>query len=562
MHTNMKKTFFIALGLLMACLSMNAQEKKIYTLWVDNQGALYYFYDTKANMDTRYGVVEEYTPDDYQWYVRFKDYASQVVWISIDESMKNAPLTNLTYMFYGGQKDSYSYTLSQVTGISGLEYLNTANVTSMHKMFYGMTALRFLDLSTFNFSKVTAINGMFTYCENMEAICCKADLTGVSATTDMFYGCDKLKGGKGTSYATEQKSDGAYARPDTKSQKGYFSSLDDLKDQLNGIIIDLSFIQTYVNNYFSAYATEEEKKVLADAINDAQAVYSDPNATFADLYYTKIKYEAVLKMAKDKLWGALEEYYQNEFAKLLVEGDSEACKKLVEDAQAAVTAYPYDETTSVQVNAMIFVLSYIKDIDDNLRAALAHQRAKDQLGHVLDELIYVYNYASNYEYTDLANTVNTLIENAVAVESNNAATTEELVAAVATAQEGLQTNLKALIDLLKNDTYISLNYLLEEGDSEAVKKIVDDAKALVEAFELDAEKSAQENIEAFDNQFSETWYRDEVMTAVENQRKEDQNKQALESLNASAKALKAVRNGQLIIERNGKIYQANGAQMY
>ena len=53
---------------------------------------------------------------------------------------------------------SYYRALKQ---IEGLEYLNTAEVKDMSRMFYGCSGLTSLDLKNFNTQNVTNMNGMF-----------------------------------------------------------------------------------------------------------------------------------------------------------------------------------------------------------------------------------------------------------------------------------------------------------------------------------------------------------------------------------------------------------------
>ena len=66
--------------------------------------------------------------------------------IVFDESFKTYAPTSLSGFFYGCET---------LETISGLEYLNTANVEFMDYMFNGCSALKSLDLTNFNTAKVT-----------------------------------------------------------------------------------------------------------------------------------------------------------------------------------------------------------------------------------------------------------------------------------------------------------------------------------------------------------------------------------------------------------------------
>ena len=77
--------------------------------------------------------------------------------------------------------------------ISGLEYLNTANVEDMSSMFYDCSALKSLDLTNFNTANVTYMYGMFDGCSALESL----NLTNFNTAevTDMSYmfkGCSAL----------------------------------------------------------------------------------------------------------------------------------------------------------------------------------------------------------------------------------------------------------------------------------------------------------------------------------------------------------------------------------
>ena len=81
--------------------------------------------------------------------------------------------------------------------ITGLEYLNTAEVTDMSFMFYGCYALASLDLSNFNTTKVTDMSGMFSGCSTLQTIYVSDNfvVTGITDENykkDLFTGCEAL----------------------------------------------------------------------------------------------------------------------------------------------------------------------------------------------------------------------------------------------------------------------------------------------------------------------------------------------------------------------------------
>ena len=133
--------------------------------------------------------------------------------IVFDESFKTYAPTSLREFFKGCET---------LETISDLEYLNTAKVTDMGKMFHGCSALTSLDLTNFNTANVEFMDNMFNGCSVLTSLdlsnfntkkvrymysmfrACSA-LTTIYASdefvttkveigSDMFSGCTKLKG--------------------------------------------------------------------------------------------------------------------------------------------------------------------------------------------------------------------------------------------------------------------------------------------------------------------------------------------------------------------------------
>lgn len=105
---------------------------------------------------------------------------------------------------------------------------NTANVLTMLTMFYGCKALTSLDLKKFNISKVWTMEQMFYNCSALQTIYCDGNWSASNTLTqssNMFYGCTNLVGGKGTAYNASYL-DKTYARPDEgTAKKGYFNGI-------------------------------------------------------------------------------------------------------------------------------------------------------------------------------------------------------------------------------------------------------------------------------------------------------------------------------------------------
>ena len=89
--------------------------------------------------------------------------------------------------------------------ISGLEYLNTANVTDMTSMFSGCSALTSLDLTNFNTSKVESMCDMFEDCSALESLnLTKFNTANVTDMSGMFYKCQNLSSLILTNFNTEK----------------------------------------------------------------------------------------------------------------------------------------------------------------------------------------------------------------------------------------------------------------------------------------------------------------------------------------------------------------------
>ena len=107
--------------------------------------------------------------------------------IVINESFETFTPTKLKSFFSG---------LTKLETITGLEYLNTANVTDMSLMFDHCQKLTSLDLSNFNTEKVTNMEAMFSVCPKLKTIYASDKFTtaAVTKSQDMFSYCNSLSG--------------------------------------------------------------------------------------------------------------------------------------------------------------------------------------------------------------------------------------------------------------------------------------------------------------------------------------------------------------------------------
>ena len=104
--------------------------------------------------------------------------------IVFDKSFRTYTPTSLCRFFYN---------LTKLKTITGLEYLNTWNVTDMGYMFYGCSALTSLDVTHFNTAKVTNMSYMFASCVALTSLdVTKFNTEKVTNMSGMFYSCKTL----------------------------------------------------------------------------------------------------------------------------------------------------------------------------------------------------------------------------------------------------------------------------------------------------------------------------------------------------------------------------------
>ena len=134
---------------------------------------------------------------------------NEIKHIVINESFKTFTPTTLSGFFAP---------LFELETITGLEYLNTENVTDMSLLFDHCQKLTSLDLSNFNTAKVTNMYRMFNACSNLKTIYASDKFTTAAVTESekMFSYCDSLSGE--LAWTSDKVADKTYATLDG----GYF----------------------------------------------------------------------------------------------------------------------------------------------------------------------------------------------------------------------------------------------------------------------------------------------------------------------------------------------------
>ncbi len=142
--------------------AQTSTDAEAYAALSEDNTVLTFYYDEQ--MTARGGMpVGPFNSEDYRgWH----DLTSSITNVVFDASFANCnTITSTAYWFSG---------FNNLTAISGIEYLNTSNVTDMRSMFFRCFELTSLDVSNFNTSKVTDMSSMFGDCSRLTSL----DVTG------------------------------------------------------------------------------------------------------------------------------------------------------------------------------------------------------------------------------------------------------------------------------------------------------------------------------------------------------------------------------------------------
>ncbi len=137
-------------------------------------------------------------------YDEYKDYVTATATYDLPTSGDPGWLENWTYIknvvFSEAFKDArpvscakWFYKMKSLATITGLEYLNTSEVTDMNHMFCESSSLSSLDLSTFSTASVTSMASMFYGCTALKELNLSSFNTQkVEDMSFMFSSCKKL----------------------------------------------------------------------------------------------------------------------------------------------------------------------------------------------------------------------------------------------------------------------------------------------------------------------------------------------------------------------------------
>ncbi len=155
-------------------------EAEPYAVLSTNGKTLTFYYDEKFGRrpGTMFDMNTEANSPEWHSYI------PSVTRVVFDPSFADARPTSCYYWFRG---------MSSLTTITGIEYLNTDNVTNMRNMFHGCSSLTSIDLSGFNTASVNNMSYMFYGCSGLTSIdLSDFNTASVASMSYMFYGCSGL----------------------------------------------------------------------------------------------------------------------------------------------------------------------------------------------------------------------------------------------------------------------------------------------------------------------------------------------------------------------------------
>ena len=173
---------------------------------------------------------------------------AKVTQVAFDPSFAEVRPTFTCYLFYEMRK---------LETITGMNYLNTSEVTRMDAMFSRCYKLTSLDLSGFNTSNVTDLGEMFRGSNALQTIYVgdgwQLSDMAQAISRNVFYDCPSLVGGQGTTYDADHVGadyahiDGGTSNPGYFTEKAAFTR-GDVNGDLQVDVEDVTALINYVLN--------------------------------------------------------------------------------------------------------------------------------------------------------------------------------------------------------------------------------------------------------------------------------------------------------------------------
>ena len=171
---------FVLLITLMSAIGANAQEA--YACFTGFNLTLTFYYDNLRSTRTQTTYDLNTGSNEPDWYTDGNK--SNVTKVVFDPSFADARPTTTNKWFSS---------MGNLVSITGINYLNTSEVTNMSWMFVGCSKLTSLDVSHFNTSKVISMYRMFESCSRLTSLdLSNFNTSQVKNMCGMFSECSSL----------------------------------------------------------------------------------------------------------------------------------------------------------------------------------------------------------------------------------------------------------------------------------------------------------------------------------------------------------------------------------
>ncbi len=209
----MKKLLTLLFTLLPLC---GWAEKESYAIFDEASGTLTFMYGERPEGENVYNTIlcgwdksllkkavfdpsfaETRPRSTASWFYN----ANSMTEITGIQYLNTSEVTNMSNMFYN---------CCSLTSLD-ISHFDTSNVTDMNQMFYDCGNLSSLDLSNFNTSQVSNMSYLFAYCHNINSLdVSHFDTSNVTDMNRMFTGCEALTNLDVSNFNTSKVSDMSY----------------------------------------------------------------------------------------------------------------------------------------------------------------------------------------------------------------------------------------------------------------------------------------------------------------------------------------------------------------
>jgi len=180
-------------------LHAHAQQKQGYAVLSSDGKTLTFKYGTPSGtVNSDYYNTDDTRSKGYYVWGNYRKNA-QITTVVFEPSFSSARPVTCQYWFYR---------MINLTSITGIEYLNTSEVTNMNSMFSDCSSLTSLDVTNFDTSKVTSMMEMFSDCSSLTSL----DVTNFNTSkvvdmSFMFWSCSSLTSLDVTNFDTSNVTD-------------------------------------------------------------------------------------------------------------------------------------------------------------------------------------------------------------------------------------------------------------------------------------------------------------------------------------------------------------------